>query len=86
MKEFMKTMNFQKFKELIEKSEYNKWTKEDMLDLMYEHPEYADWSRAELEQKVRDLNWEAQSIYETVNRLESEASILSNLIILMYGE
>lgn len=49
MKKFMKTMNFQKFKELIEKSEYNKWTKEDMLDLMYEHPEYADWSRAELE-------------------------------------
>lgn len=82
----MKTMPFQKFKELIEKSEYNKWTKEDMLDLMYEHPEYADWSRAELEQKVRDLNWEAQRVYETVNRLESEASILSDLIILMYGE
>lgn len=59
---------------------------EDTLDLMYEHPEYADWSRAELEQKVRDLNWEAQSVYETVNRLESEASILSDLIILMYGE
>lgn len=82
----MKTMPFQKFKELIEKSEYSKWTKEDMLDLMYEHPEYADWSRAELEQKVRDLNWEAQRVYETVNRLESEASILSDLIILMYGE
>lgn len=57
-----------------------------MLDLIHEHPEYADWPRAELEQKVRDLNWEAQSAYETVNRLESEASILSDLIILIYGE
>lgn len=82
----MKMMPFQKIKELIEQSEYNKWTKEDMLDYMHEHPEYANWSRAALEQKVCDLNWEAQSVYETVNRLESEASILSDLIILMYGE
>lgn len=82
----MKMMPFQKFKELIEKSDYNKWTKMDMLDMMSDHPEYADWSREELEQKVRELNWKAEGYFDQANSLEGEASILSDLIILMYGE
>ena len=86
MKEFMKTMNFQKFKELIEKSEYNKWTKEDILDLVKEHPELLDMTPVQLSTKARDLDWEAQSIYETVNRLESEASLTRDLIKIIYGE
>lgn len=82
----MKMMSFQEFKELIEKSDFNKWTKEDMLDMMSDHPEYADWSKEELEQKVRELNWKAEGYFDQANSLESEASILSDLITLMYGE
>ena len=82
----MKMMSFQEFKELIEKSDFNKWTKEDMLDMMSDHPEYADWSKEELEQKVRELTWEADGYFDQANSLESEASILSDLITLMYGE
>lgn len=79
-------MNIAELIKLVEKIDWNKYKKEDILDLVKEHPELLDMTPIQLRTKVRDLNWEAQSIYETVNRLESEASILSDLIILMYGE
>ncbi len=82
----MKTMPFQEFKELIEKSDYNKWTKEDMYDMMNNHPEYADWSREELEQIVRELDLEAEGYFERASSLQCEASTLTDLITLMYGE
>lgn len=82
----MKTMPFQEFKELIEKSDYNKWAKEDMYDMMNNHPEYADWSREELEQIVRELDLEAEGYFERINSLQCEASTLTDLITLMYGE
>ena len=79
-------MNIAELIKLVEKTDWNKYKKEDILDLVKEHPELLDMTPVQLRTRVRDLNWEAQSIYETVNRLESEASILSDLIILMYGE
>ena len=79
-------MNIAELIKLVEKTDWNKYKKEDILDLVKEHPEFLDMTPVQLRTRARDLNWEAQSIYETVNRLESEASILSNLIILMYGE
>ena len=79
-------MNIAELIKLVEKTNWNKYKKEDILDLVKEHPELLDMTPVQLRTRVRDLNWEAQSIYETVNRLESEASILSDLIILMYGE
>ena len=82
----MEMMSYEKFKELIEKSDFNKWTKEDMLDMMCDHPEYVDWSREELEQKVRELDWEAEGYFERASSLQGEASTLTDLITLMYGE
>ena len=86
MKEFMKTMNFQKFKELIEKSEYNKWTKEDILDLVKEHPELLDMTPVQLRTRARDLDWEADGYMNKVNSLENEASLTRDLIKIIYGE
>lgn len=86
MKEFMKTMNFQKFKELIEKSEYNKWTKEDILDLVKEHPELLDMTPVQLRTRARDLDWEADGYMNQVNSLENEASLTRDLIKIIYGE
>ena len=86
MKEFMKTMNFQKFKELIEKSEYNKWTKEDIFDLVKEHPELLDMTPVQLRTRARDLDWEADGYMNQVNSLENEASLTRDLIKIIYGE
>ena len=71
---------------LVEKTDWNKYKKEDILDLVKEHPELLDMTPVQLRTRARDLNWEAQSIYETVNRLESEASLTRDLIKIIYGE
>lgn len=82
----MKMMPFQEFKELIKKSDYNKWTKMDMFDLMEEHPEYADLSKEELLKIVNKLNWDAEGYFDQANSLENEASLIRDLIEIMYGE
>ena len=71
---------------LVEKTDWNKYKKEDILDLVKEHPELLDMTPVQLRTRARDLNWEAQSIYETVNRLESEAFLIKDLIKIIYGE
>ena len=77
-------MNIAELIKLVEKTDWNKSKKEDILDLVKEHPELLDMTPVQLRTRARDLNWEAQSIYETVNRLESEASLTRDLIKIMY--
>lgn len=79
-------MNIVELIKLVEKTDWNKYKKEDILDLVKEHPELLNMTSVQLSTKARDLDWEAQSIYETVNRLESEASLTRDLIKIMYGE
>ena len=79
-------MNIAELIKLVEKTDWNKYKKEDILDLVKEHPELLDMTPVQLRTRARDLNWEAQSIYETVNRLESEASLIKDLIKIIYGE
>ena len=79
-------MNIAELIKLVEKTDWNKYKKEDILDLVKEHPEFLDMTPVQLRTRARDLNWEAQSIYETVNRLESEASLIKDLIKIIYGE
>ena len=79
-------MNIAELIKLVEKTDWNKYKKEDILDLVEEHPELLDMTPVQLRTRARDLNWEAQSIYETVNRLESEASLIKDLIKIIYGE
>ena len=79
-------MNIAELIKLVEKTDWNKYKKEDILDLVKEHPEFLDMTPVQLRTRARDLNWEAQSIYETVNRLESEASLIKDLIKIISGE
>ena len=79
-------MNIAELIKLVEKTDWNKYKKEDILDLVKEHPELLDMTPVQLRTRARDLNWEAQSIYETVNRLESEAFLIKDFIKIIYGE
>lgn len=79
-------MNIAELIKLVEKTDWNKYKKEDILDLVKEHPVLLDMTLVQLRTRARDLDWEAQSIYETVNRIESEASLTRDLIKIMYGE
>lgn len=50
-----------------------KWQKEDIEDLLEEYPELVDMDDEELVIFSRKLYWEAQGLYDRVNRLESYA-------------
>lgn len=50
-----------------------KWQREDLEDLLEEYPELKDLSDEELDTFSRKLYWEAQGLYDRVNRLESYA-------------
>lgn len=49
------------------------WQKEDLEDLLEEYPELAEMTDEELDTFSRKLYWEAQGLYDRVNRLESDA-------------
>lgn len=53
------------------------WQKEDIEDLLEEHPELADMTDEELVVFSRKLYWKAQSLYDEVNRLESKAETVT---------
>ena len=71
---------------LVEKTDWNKYKKEDILDLVKEHPELLDMTPVQLRTRVRDLNWEADGYMNKVNSLENEASLTRDLIKIIYGE
>ena len=49
------------------------WQKEDLEDLLEEYPELTAMTDEELDAFSRKLYWEAQGLYDRVNRLESDA-------------
>ena len=49
------------------------WQKEDIEDLLEEYPELIGMTDEELDAFSRKLYWEAQGLYDRVNRLESYA-------------
>lgn len=71
---------------LIDKTDWNKYQKEDILDLVKEHPELLDMTPVQLSTRARDLDWEADGYMNKVNSLETEASLTRDLIKIMYGE
>lgn len=83
---FLKTMNIAELIKLVEKTNWNKYKKEDILDLVKEHPELLDMTSVQLSTKARDLDWEADGYMNKVNSLENEASLTRDLIKIMYGE
>lgn len=71
---------------LIDKTDWNRYQKEDILDLVKEHPELLDMTPVQLSTRARDLDWEADGYMNKVNSLETEASLTRDLIKIMYGE
>lgn len=71
---------------LINKTDWNRYQKEDILDLVKEHPELLDMTPVQLNTKARDLDWEADEYMNKVNSLENEASLTRDLIEIIYGE
>ncbi len=71
---------------LINKTDWNKYRKEDILDLIKEHPELLDMTPVQLSTRARDLDWDADEYMNKVNSLETEASLTRDLIKIMYGE
>lgn len=86
MKGFLKTMNIAELIKLVEKTDWNKYQKEDILDLVKEHPELLDMTPVQLRTRARDLDWDADGYMNKVNSLENEASLTRDLIEIMYGE
>lgn len=86
MKGFLKTMNIAEFKNLINKLNYSKWEKEDLIELVEDVPELLDESKTILEQRRYDLYWKAEGLFDRANSLENEASTINTLIEIMYGE
>lgn len=79
-------MNIAELIKLVEKTDWNKYRKEDILDLVKEHPELLGMTSVQLRTKARDLDWEADGYMNKVNSLENEASLTRDLIEIMYGE
>lgn len=79
-------MNIAELIKLVEKTDWNKYQKEDILDLVKEHPELLDMTPVQLSTRARDLEWEAEGLFDRVNSLENEASLTRDLIKIMYGE
>lgn len=86
MKEFLKMMNIAELIKLVEKTDWNKYHKEDILDLVKEHPELLDMTPVQLRTRARDLDWDADGYMNKVNSLENEASLTRDLIKIIYGE
>lgn len=86
MREFLKTMNIVELIKLVEKTDWNKYQKEDILDLVKEHPELLDMTPVQLSTRARDLEWDAEGYFDQANSLENEASLTRDLIKIMYGE
>lgn len=86
MREFLKTMNIAELIKLVEKTDWNKYQKEDILDLVKEHPELLDMTPVQLSARARDLEWDAEGYFDQANSLENEASLTRDLIEIMYGE
>ena len=79
-------MNIAEFIKLVEKTNWNKYKKEDILDLVKEHPELLDMTHVQLSTRARDLDCEADGYMNKVNSLENEASLIRDLIKIIYGE
>lgn len=86
MRGFLKTMNIAELIKLVEKTDWNKYHKEDILDLVKEHPELLDMTSVQLCTRARDLDWDADGYMNKVNSLENEASLTRDLIEIIYGE
>lgn len=57
----------------------SKWQKEDIEDMLEDYPNLLDMSVEELETLSRKKYWEADGMYQTVCRMESQAELMKIL-------
>ena len=57
-----------------------KWQIDDIMEMLEEHPEYKSMSDEELKKKIQELYWEASSLFDQANRVESDANTIERYI------
>lgn len=63
-----------------------RYVKEDLIDLLDEHPDLLEMTAEELKKVVQDKYWTAQGYFDRGNRLESDAASIEKYCIAKYGE
>lgn len=61
-------------------SDTHKWVKEDIHNMLEEHPEYENMSDEELIKKRNDLYWEAQGCFDRGYLLENEGDTIVHYV------
>ncbi len=71
--------------ERLEEYNLSKWTKEDLIDLLEEHPDLLRMSREDLTKLAQDKYRDASGHYDRCMRLESDASAIEKLRDAKFG-
>lgn len=74
--------------EVLEKVSFeglSEWQKEDLEDLLEKYPDLDSMTDEELDHLSRKLYWDAQGLYDQVNRMESEAENIKLYLFLRKG-
>ncbi len=72
--------------ERLKNYDLHKWTKEDLIDLLEEHPSLFEMTAEELKKLAQDKYWTAQGYFDRGNRLESDAAAIEKYCNAKYGE
>ena len=63
----------------------SEWQREDLEDLCEKYPDLNAMTDEELDRLSRKLYWDAQGLYDQVNRMESEAENIKLYLFLRKG-
>lgn len=72
--------------ERLKNYDLHKWTKEDLIDMLEEHPSLFEMTAEELKKLAQDKYWVAQGYFDRGNRLESDAAAIEKYCNAKYGE
>lgn len=67
--------------ERLEEFNLSRWVKEDLIDLLDEHPTLFEMTDGELNKLSREKYQEAQGLIDQANRLEADADVIAKYII-----
>lgn len=72
--------------ERLKNYDLHKWTKEDLIDMLEEHPSLFEMTAEELKKLAQDKYCTAQGYFDRGNRLESDAAAIEKYCNAKYGE
>lgn len=67
--------------ERLEEFNLSRWVKEDLIDLLDEHPMLFEMTDGELNKLSRDKYQEAQGLIDQANRLKADADAIAKYVI-----